>query len=117
MNGEKNDWLVKATNAQYSIKHSVAKVNGYGTSEDIIKSITDNAFDDFVKFVRKGFTPILNELKSANKLFTAYDHVYRLSLHHQIFCIIVSKCLFKYITPAHFSIWENYDFYSIVNFH
>lgn len=70
MNGEENEWLVKATNAQYSIKDSIAKVNGYGTSEDVIKLITDNAFDDFVNFVRKGFTTILNKVKSASELFT-----------------------------------------------
>lgn len=54
---EVNEWLVKATNAQNSIEDSVAKVKSSGASEDKIKSVADQAFDDFVKFVKDGMKP------------------------------------------------------------
>lgn len=61
VNGEDNEWLVKAKNAQNVIEDSVAKLKSSGTSEDKIKLVADNAFQDFVKFVKNGANPILKK--------------------------------------------------------
>lgn len=59
---QENEWLIKATNAQHSIEDAVTKIKSYGASDERIKSVIDNAFVDFVKFVNTGITPTLEKV-------------------------------------------------------
>lgn len=64
--------MIKATDAQNSIKGSIAKVKVSGENKDKIKSVTDKAFDDFVKFVKNGVKPTYEKVNNILIIFPIY---------------------------------------------
>lgn len=62
VNDEENEWLTIAKDVQNSIKGSISKVKSNEGNEEDIKLAVDKAFDDFVKYVKNGVTPIMEKV-------------------------------------------------------
>uniref|UniRef100_A0A2S2N9K0 Uncharacterized protein n=1 Tax=Schizaphis graminum TaxID=13262 RepID=A0A2S2N9K0_SCHGA len=54
-----NQWIVDAQN---SIKNSLSKIESYGVENEIIKTITNEAFDAFTKFVENDLSKIIKQV-------------------------------------------------------
>lgn len=62
INREENEWLVKTENAQKVIQESIKKIQNSEISDERIKQSVDNAYANFVTFVKNDLKPVFEKV-------------------------------------------------------